>query len=68
MELGFKLTLTTPKGITERFNHSVMSSWLTKHNLQMKFDYEIGAWNVVGSVTKKQWNELYKLVVIPIVG
>ncbi len=65
MDLGFKLTLNTPNGKTDRINHIMATTWMNKHNLKMKYDYNIGAWNMTSKVTKKQWKELYKIIAIP---
>jgi len=64
MDVGFKLTLNTPNGKTGRINHFMTSTWVKKHNLKMKYDYNIGAWNVTSKVTKKQWKELYKNILL----
>lgn len=65
MDVGFKLTLNTPKGKTGRINHLMATTWMNKHNFKMKYDYNIGAWNITSKVTKKQWKELGKIIDIP---
>ncbi len=63
MDVGFKLNMKTPKGITGRINHWQVSLWLRKHGHQMAYNHDEGCWTVSKktSVTKKQWKEFYKI-------
>ncbi len=62
MDVGFKLKLKTPKGIIDRIDHHVVSQWLLKHNLKMKFNRIDQMWEITTSVTDEEWEELYKII------
>ena len=61
MDVGFKLKLKTPNGITGRINHHMVSQWLAKHKLKMSFDRIDKVWNITPPVNKEQWEDLADL-------
>lgn len=63
MDVGFKLNMKTPKGISGRINHWKVSLWLRKHGLQMAYTHGECCWMVSKKtpVNKKQWKEFYKI-------